>query len=130
MAETLVGVAGEHVHGLLLQVKLSPRKVKSSEIPTRKTTGIDDAATTVASLSSSSLYPWPGRSGEGRPRPVFQNNSTPGDLVLKRAFPCDDGMGSLFSASDFNHEMSSLHGTSRPERTESVQALVDHISVY
>jgi hypothetical protein len=49
---TVITEQGEHVHGLLLQVKLSARKVKSSEIPTRKTTGIDGAATTVASIST------------------------------------------------------------------------------
>ena len=46
-APTAITEQGGHIH-LLQQVDLSLRKVMSSEIPMRKTTGTDDAATTVA----------------------------------------------------------------------------------
>lgn len=97
------------------------------EISMRKTTGTDDPATPVGSLSSSSpLHPWPGQSVvRVRPRPLFLNNSNPRDFVLKRALQCDDGMGSPLSASDFNYKIPSLHNTSQQERTDYLHTLVD-----
>jgi hypothetical protein len=58
----------------------------------RKTTGADDAATTLASLTVMAYT---------IPLPLIQNDSIPRDFVLKRALP--------LSASDFNHEIPFLH---------------------